>query len=77
MQDNQKNENPFVLKRSRLSSAQLAEVVGVSESLVKKVRTGDRGLKKTVASEAVKTADHLLYEGENALIEAVKKMVRL
>lgn len=77
MQDNQKNENPFVLKKSSLSSAQLANMVGCSESLVKKVRTGDRGLTKTILSEKVKMADHLYFEGENKLVEAVKRMVKL
>lgn len=76
MQDMKKTENPFVLKKSHFTAKEVAETVGYSESLVKKVRSGEKD-GDIDSVKKIKLADHLLYEGSNALLDAVKKIVKL
>jgi hypothetical protein len=54
----------------------LADVVGCSVSTVKKVRSGKRS-DETETGRTVVIAETMLKEGSNALIEEVKRVVKL
>jgi hypothetical protein len=59
-----------------LPAGKVAEIAGVSESLVKKVRNGKRN-NHTPAGQRVEVTEELWAEGSNQLINAIKKVVNL
>ncbi|MDB4918777.1 hypothetical protein [Mucilaginibacter sp.] len=52
----------------------VAEIVGVSESYVKKVRTGTRP-DKSPAADAVKYCNELLIDGQKLLVQTVAEIM--
>jgi hypothetical protein len=52
----------------------LAEIVGVSESYAKKVRTGNRSDKSETA-ELVKYCNELIIGGQEVLIKSIHKII--
>ncbi len=52
----------------------IAEIVGVSPSYVKKVRTGDR-TGDTAATDLVKYCNELLIDGQNVLLQSVGEII--
>lgn len=59
-----------------MPAEKVAEITGVSQSLVKKVRSGKRSA-ETPAGQKVEVAEELWAEGSNKLIQAIKKVVNL
>lgn len=66
-------ENKLVLP---ITHKVMSYVVEKSESLVKKVKSGKRN-NKSETGQQIELAEKLLKEGSNALIEEVKRMVKL
>lgn len=75
MQDSKKEEKRDVLKIT-VPAAVVADTVGVSESYVKQVRTGAKPANTETAKKIMKV-EYLYEQGTNALIEAVKKLVKI
>ena len=75
-----KNKNELCQKQEykgiQIPAEITAEIVGCSPSLVVQVRKGERNASKGKGAK-VAQADDLLKVGTNALIEEVKKIVKL
>lgn len=54
----------------------VADMVGCSEAAVKAIRSGARN-SETSTGKAIELADTLMEEGSNALINAVKEIVKI
>lgn len=54
----------------------IAEAVNASESMVKKVRSGDRS-NETDLGQRIQIAEMLIEEGENKLLQEVKRVVQI
>jgi hypothetical protein len=53
----------------------VAEIVGVSESYVKKIRNGYRDIKSETASQ-VQYCDELLVDGQKVLVQVVSNIIK-
>jgi len=75
-----KNQNEMYQNKKKpeinIPASVTADIVGCSESLVKQVRTGDRNATKGAGAK-VAVVDDLLTIGTTALIQHIKKVVKL
>ena len=80
MQTKDKNNKSICTENTQpevpLTAEMVADIAGVSESLVKKVRSGKRAT-DTPAGKRVEIAEELWAEGSNLLITEIKKIVKL
>jgi len=71
-----KNKKTRSTKNYRLTAAEVAEMAGVSESYVKKIRAGLVN-KDTPLARQVLAVDLLANDGTNALIKEIERLVTI
>tara|TARA_Y100001951_G_C11092743_1_gene157638 strand:- start:128 stop:355 length:228 start_codon:yes stop_codon:yes gene_type:complete len=63
-------------KKYRYTAEEVSEIVGCSESYVKKVRSGASAQKSSLSQQII-AVDEVLVDQSNALIREVERMVKI